>query len=65
MTDIVSVLEVCNSTAYRFRKLFLEQVKKATAQVWDVELVPSNKNDVYFIAYRKDAGFDVLRDSTG
>jgi endonuclease/exonuclease/phosphatase family metal-dependent hydrolase len=63
--DIVSVLEVCNSTAYRFRKLFLEQVKKATAQVWDVELVPSNKNDVYFIAYRKDAGFDVLRDSTG
>src|SRR5438045_1306462 len=63
--DIVSVLEVCSSTAYRFRRLFLKSVKKATRQDWDVELVPSNKSDVYFIAYRKNAGFDVLRDRAG
>ncbi|HJQ26143.1 MAG TPA: hypothetical protein VKA60_19655 [Blastocatellia bacterium] len=61
--DIVSVLEVCGSTAGYFRTLFLTAVKKATGGDWEVELIPSNKNDVYFIAYRKDAGFDVLRDS--
>ncbi|HKQ06435.1 MAG TPA: hypothetical protein VJ464_14970 [Blastocatellia bacterium] len=63
--DIVSVLEVCGSTAAGFRKLFLRAVKKTTFVNWTVQLVPSNKNDVYFIAYRRGRGFDVLRDSNG
>src|SRR5581483_10188069 len=63
--DIVSILEVCSSTAGRFERLFLKSVEKATRAEWAVETVYSNKSDVYFIAYRKNAGFEVLLDKNG
>jgi len=63
--DIVSILEVCSSTAGRFERLFLKSVEKATRADWAVETVYSNKSDVYFIAYRKNAGFEVLLDKNG
>ena len=61
--DIVSVIELAGSLAWAFRELFLEAVQGATGVLWDVVMVDSKKQDMYFIGYRKDRRIDILCDA--